>query len=81
MKTSALALIFAFVAATGQLAPSPKPPAPGTFRLDYYHTGNAKEERFSLDRVVHSDQNAQAWAAASVDVQPRPGGLARAGDR
>src|SRR5439155_11457709 len=23
-----------------------------TMRLDYYHTGNATEERFSLDRVV-----------------------------
>src|SRR5262245_43184825 len=23
-----------------------------TMRVDYYHTGNAKEERFSLDRVV-----------------------------
>ncbi|HEY2152749.1 MAG TPA: IgA Peptidase M64 [Vicinamibacterales bacterium] len=27
--------------------------ASGTLRIDYYHTGNAKEERFSLDRVVH----------------------------
>src|ERR1019366_8180101 len=26
--------------------------APKTLRVDYYHTGNAKEERFSLDRVV-----------------------------
>jgi hypothetical protein len=26
--------------------------APATFRLDYFHTGDAKEERFSLDRVV-----------------------------
>lgn len=26
--------------------------APRTMRLDYYHTGNASEERFSLDRVV-----------------------------
>ena len=25
---------------------------PHTMRLDYYHTGNATEERFSLDRVV-----------------------------
>src|SRR5215813_13537368 len=23
-----------------------------TMRVDFYHTGNAKEERFSLDRVV-----------------------------
>ena len=26
--------------------------APKTFRLDYFHTGNAIEERFSLDRLV-----------------------------
>jgi IgA peptidase M64/peptidase M64-like protein len=26
--------------------------APQTMRVDYYHTGNATEERFSLDRVV-----------------------------
>jgi hypothetical protein len=26
--------------------------APRTFRLDYFHTGNAAEERFSLDRVL-----------------------------
>lgn len=26
--------------------------APPTMRVDYYHTGNAAEERFSLDRVV-----------------------------
>ena len=26
--------------------------AHGTMRVDYYHTGNANEERFSLDRVV-----------------------------
>src|SRR4029450_11971544 len=26
--------------------------APRTMRLDYYHTGNAKQELFSVDRVV-----------------------------
>jgi hypothetical protein len=26
--------------------------APRTFRVDYFHTGNATEERFSLDRLV-----------------------------
>ena len=26
--------------------------APATMRLDYYHTGNATQEMFSLDRVV-----------------------------
>jgi hypothetical protein len=52
MKMSVLALIFACVAVAGQRAPSPQPAAPHTMRLDYYHTGNAKEERFSVDRVV-----------------------------
>ncbi|HZF10363.1 MAG TPA: IgA Peptidase M64 [Thermoanaerobaculia bacterium] len=36
-------------------APSPSPALsaiPRTMRLDYYHTGSATEERFSLDRVV-----------------------------
>src|SRR5437773_5161293 len=40
-------------AAVAQTAPSPTPPAPPhTIRVDYFHTGNATEERFSLDRVV-----------------------------
>ena len=26
--------------------------APPTLRVDFYHSGNAKEEHFSLDRVV-----------------------------
>ncbi len=38
--------------------------APATMRLDYYHTGNATEERFSLDRVV-------------VEPLPWPGNVAR----
>ena len=32
---------------------TPSPPARlSTMRVDYYHTGNNKEERFSLDRIV-----------------------------
>jgi hypothetical protein len=38
--------------------------APATLRIDYYHTGNDKEERFSLDRVV-------------VEPLPWPGNMAR----
>ena len=38
-------------ASTAVRAGSPRAPG-GTMRVDYYHTGNAKEERFSLDRVV-----------------------------
>src|SRR3954468_9593813 len=34
------------------LTASPAFAAPGTMRLDYYHTGDAKEERFAVDRVV-----------------------------
>jgi len=52
MKTPACVLLFALQASAGQLATRPQPPAPQTMRLDYYHTGNAKEERFSVDRVV-----------------------------
>ena len=38
--------------ASAQPAPSPKPQAAHTMRVDYFHTGNATEERFSIDRVV-----------------------------
>jgi hypothetical protein len=34
------------------LATSASAAAPRTFRVDYFHTGNASEERFSLDRLV-----------------------------
>ena len=43
---------FATAAVGGQRAPGPQAQAPRTIRLDYYHTGNAREERFSVDRVV-----------------------------
>jgi hypothetical protein len=41
-------LAIAMWAATGIAAVA----APATMRVDYYHTGSDKEERFSLDRVV-----------------------------
>ena len=41
--------------------------APATMRVDYYHTGNDKEEHFSLDRVV-------------IEPLPWPGNLARSID-
>jgi len=40
-----LLIVVAFVARAASGAPS-------TLRVDYYHTGNGKEERFSMDRVV-----------------------------
>jgi len=41
--------------------------APATFRLDYFHTGNAHEERFSLDRVVVEAAPWPGNPAAPVD--------------
>jgi IgA peptidase M64/peptidase M64-like protein len=46
------------------LMPGAAAAAPATLRVDYYHTGNEKEERFSLDRVV-------------VEPLPWPGNPAR----
>lgn len=43
----ALGVVVAFL-----LLSSPSFAAPRTLRVDYYHTGNSHEERFSLDRVV-----------------------------
>jgi len=33
-------------------ASAPAASAAQTMRVDFYHTGNEKEERFSLDRIV-----------------------------
>lgn len=49
------------------LATSASAAAPRTFRVDYFHTGNATEERFSLDRMV-------------IEPLPWPGHPARAID-
>jgi hypothetical protein len=51
-------LLIACFASSAAAAPPP------TLRVDYYHTGNASEERFSLDRVV-------------VEPLPWPGNPAR----
>jgi hypothetical protein len=42
--------------------------APATMRVDYYHTGNDKEERFSLDRIV-------------IEPLPWPGQMSKTIDR
>ncbi len=51
-----LAMIMVFAASSvaglrSQSEPRPAKPA-RTMRVDYYHTGNDKEERFSLDRIL-----------------------------
>jgi hypothetical protein len=45
MKTLAALACFSLYATTVFAAPQ-------TMRVDFYHTGNAKEERYSLDRIV-----------------------------
>ncbi len=55
---SASALLFLFVATQA---------APQTMRVDYYHTGDAKQELFSVDRVV-------------IEPLPWPGDLGRSID-
>ena len=48
MKRKGFFLAAAMLAASLTASAAP----PRTMRLDYYHTGNAAEERFSVDRVV-----------------------------
>ena len=45
MKTKLFSIALIFVSALAYAAPA-------TMRLDYYHTGNSKQELFSFDRVV-----------------------------
>ena len=52
MKAPLIALLLTLAPTATQLAPRAQRLAAGTFRLDYYHTGNATEERFSVDRMV-----------------------------
>ncbi|MFY2556845.1 IgA Peptidase M64 [Corallococcus terminator] len=49
------------------LATSASAAAPRTLRVDYFHTGNATEERFSLDRVVLEPLPWPGHAARAVD--------------
>ncbi len=48
MMARSLVVLFAL----GMIAAPAAGAAPRTLRVDYYHTGSAGEERFSLDRVV-----------------------------
>ncbi len=60
-KNILLALLAIVIFASASLA------APQTMRLDYYHTGNAKQEMFSVDRVV-------------IEPLPWPGDLSKSFD-
>jgi hypothetical protein len=52
MKIQTFLIFAAFVPAIALSAPSTASAGPRTMRLDYFHTGNASSETFSLDRVV-----------------------------
>jgi hypothetical protein len=45
-------MIAALLTATLLAAPDPAASSPRTMRIDYYHSGDASQESFSLDRVV-----------------------------
>ena len=47
--------------------PAATPAVPKTMRVDYYHTGTAAEERFSLDRVVVEPLDWPGSPARAVD--------------
>ena len=57
----------AATANAGQLQTALRQVPPQTMRVDYFHTGNATEERFSVDRVV-------------IEPLPWPGNPAKAND-
>ena len=65
--TSMSAMSRALAQGSTQATPAPQATAAKTMRVDYYHTGNATSERFSLDRVV-------------IEPLPWPGSPARAID-
>ncbi len=65
LAAGAMLLALAAAGAAAPAAPAARAEkTPRTMRLDYYHTGSATEERFSLDRVV-------------VEPLPWPGNPAR----
>jgi hypothetical protein len=53
---------------TSARAPAATQAQPATMRVDYYHTGNDKEERFSLDRVVIEPLSWAGNTARPVDT-------------
>jgi hypothetical protein len=63
--TGPVILAILLLAVIGQGVEAAQPP---TMRVDYYHTGNETDERFSLDRIV-------------VEPLPWPGNLAKPVDR
>ncbi len=48
--------------------------APPTFRVDFFHTGSATEERFALDRLVLETHLCRAGSMRRAHVTGVPGG-------
>jgi hypothetical protein len=78
MAAGALLVAMSFCATparAGQLAPSPQPPSraqlPRTMRVDYFHTGNATDERFSIDRIVREPLPWPGNPAKALDTTNR----------
>lgn len=65
MRRTALGLTVLMLTLT---AIQPAGAAPATMRVDYYHTGTDKEERFSLDRVVVEPLPWPGNPAKSIDA-------------
>jgi len=66
----------ATASAERHLAPSSQPrraaaAPPPTMRVDYFHTGNATEERFSVDRIVHEPLPWPGNPAKALDTTNR----------
>ena len=67
---------FAATTASAQQAPSPQPRGAAaaplrTMRVDYFHTGNATEERFSVDRIVREPLPWPGNPAKAIDATNR----------
>ncbi len=64
MKTLILAIAFCAAAVSTSAAPR-------TMRVDYYHTGNDREERFSLDRLAIEPQPWPGNPSKPIDTTDR----------
>ena len=51
-RNTFFAVVLLTIASLLSVSPTKASAAPQTMRLDYYHTGDASKEMFSVDRVV-----------------------------
>ncbi len=67
MKYHVFIILFSFLS----MAAVAEPSTPMTMRLDYFHTGNANEELFSVDEVVIEPNPWPGNLNKSIDTLPR----------